>query len=169
MIRGLAYRAASDWASLEALDAVLAQSILIDAWCPEVVSLRAAWRVNAVEDRALRAAEALALIELVLVFTADENLHRMRAIGALTLGDADRLVESSQYLADVNDRFLTASANQDRAIPAGQLEQVRQNLAAIAGNLGGELQVADPRRLADVRESVDSLIEYVDDYRPHGR
>ena len=34
----------------------------------------------------------------------------------------------------------------------------------IAGNLGGALDTADPQRLATVRESVDGLIRFVDDY-----
>jgi len=37
-------------------------------------------------------------------------------------------------------------------------------LAVIAGNVGGAPDTADPRRLATVRESVDGLIRFVDDY-----
>ena len=45
-IRGLAYESAAEWASLAALDGELAESLVTDAWYPEVVRLRAAWRVN---------------------------------------------------------------------------------------------------------------------------
>ena len=82
VIQGLAYRNAADWASLVALDEALARSIVTDAWYTEVARLRAAWRVNATEDQERLAADALALIEQILIFASDEDLHRMRAMSA---------------------------------------------------------------------------------------
>ena len=49
----------------------------------------------------------LALIERALVLAADENLHRIRAMTALTLGDANRLVESSAYLVSAVNSYLS--------------------------------------------------------------
>ena len=164
VIRGLAYEAAADWTSLAALDGELARSIVTDAWYPEVARLRAAWRVNAVADRQRFAAEALAIVEQILVLDANENLHRMRAMSAVTLGDANRLVESSAYLASAANTYLTASANQDYRLSAEELAQVRGNLTVIAENLGGNLDTADPQRLATVLENVNGLIQYIDDY-----
>ena len=164
VIRGLAYEAAADWASLAALDGELAESLVTDAWYPEVVRLRAAWRVNAAHDRERLAAEALALIEQVLIFEADENLHRMRAMSAGALGDADRLVESSRYLAEAINSHLTVSANQENRFSTAELEQIRRNLTVIADNLGDDLDVADPQRLKAVLEIVNTLVQYVDDY-----
>ena len=165
-IRGLAYESAADWASLAALDGELAESLVTDAWYPEVVRLRAAWRVNATEDRERLAAEALALIEQVLIVESNENLHTMRAAAAGTLGDANRLVESSQYLAEAINSYLTAFANEQYTISAEQLEQVRENLTVIGDNIAGDLDVVDPQRLAAVRDNVNTLIRFVDDYSP---
>ena len=165
-IRGLAYESAADWASLAALDGELAESLVTDAWYPEVVRLRAAWRVNATEDRERLAAEALALIEQVLIVESNENLHTMRAAAAGTLGDADRLVESSQYLAEAINSYLTTFANEQYTISAEQLEQVRANLTVIGDNIAGDLDVVDPQRLATVRDNVNTLIRFVDDYEP---
>ena len=165
-IRGLAYETAADWASLAALDGELAESLVTDAWYPEVVRLRAAWRVNATEDRVRLAAEALALIEQVLIVESNENLHTMRAAAAGTLGDANRLVESSQYLAEAINSYLTAFANDQYTISAEQLEQVRENLTVIGDNIAGDLDVVDPQRLVAVRDNVNTLIRFVDDYSP---
>ncbi len=172
VIRGLAHQADADWASLATLDETLAGSIVTDAWYPEVASLRAAWRVNmaedpellATDDRQRLAAEALALIEQIMILAVDENIHRMRAMSALTLGDADRLVDSSQYLVRFNNDYLTALANENIRLPAAEHAQIRQNLTVIANDLAGDLDAADPQRLATVRDNIDRLIEYVDDY-----
>ena len=137
---------------------------MTDAWYPEVARLRAAWRVNAAENRERLAAEALALIEQVLILAADENLHRMRAMSARTLGDDNRLVESSRYLADVIDSFLTGSASQGYRFPAEQLERIHQNLTLIAINLGDDPDIPDLHRLTTVLDNVNDLIRYVDDY-----
>ena len=42
---------------------------------------------------------------------------------------------------------------------------MRLNLAVIANPLGDDLDVADPRRLSTVLETVEALIQYIDDYR----
>ena len=164
VIQGLAYEAAADWATLATLDEALAQSIATDAWYPDVASLRAAWRVNAAEDRERLAAEALALIEHILILTADENLHRMRAMSARTLGDTYRLVESSAYLVSAINTYLTASADQEHRLSDEELEQIRRNLMVIASNLDGDLDTAVPQRLATVLENVNGLMQYIDDY-----
>ena len=131
-----------------------------------MVRLRAAWRVNATEDRERLAAEALALIEQVLIVESNENLHTMRAAAAGTLGDANRLVESSQYLAEAINSYLTTFANEQYTISAEQLEQVRANLTLIGDNIAGDLDVVDPQRLVAVRDNVNTLIRFVDDYSP---
>ena len=164
VIQGLGYEAAADWASLAALDEQLAESLVTDVWYPEVVRLRAAWRVNAAEDRERLAFEALLLIEQVLILAVDENLHRMRAMSARTLGDDNRLLESSAYLASTINSVLTTAANDGYRLSAEELEQVRQNLMVIADRIGGDLDIADPERLSTVRGVVDGLILYVDDY-----
>ena len=165
VIEGLAYQTDGDWTSLAALDDVLAQSIVTDRWHSDVVRLRAAWRVNATEDRERLAAEAMALLEQVMILVADEDLHRMRAMAARTLGDADRLVESSAYLVSAINTYLTASAAQEESRLSDEaLEQVRRNLMVIASNLEGDLDYADPQRLSIVLDNVDGLIQYIDDY-----
>ena len=164
VIRGLGFEAAADWVGLAALDAQLSESLVTDVWHPEVARLRAAWRVNAAEDRGRLAAEALLLIEQVLILAADENLHRMRAMSARTLGDDNRLLESSAYLATTINSVLTTAANEGYRLSVEELEQVDGNLMVIADQIGGDLDIADPERLSVVREIVDGLIEYVDDY-----
>ena len=164
VIEGQAYQTDGDWASLAALDEVLARSIVTDRWFSSAARLRAVWRVNATEDRERLAAEALALIERVLILTSDDGLHLMRAMSALTLGDGNRLVESSSYLASHTNAVLTEAANRGYRFPDEELAQIRQNLTVIENNLGGDLDVADPQRLATVLESVEGLITYIDDY-----
>ena len=51
VIPGITYEALADWASLAALDEILAASRVTDAWYGDAARLRAAWRVNATEDR----------------------------------------------------------------------------------------------------------------------
>ena len=164
VIEGLAYQTDEDWASLAALEEVLAQSIVTDQWYTEAARLRAAWRVNATEDRVRLAAEAMALIEQIMILVADEGLHSMRAMSAQTLGDVDRLIESSAYLVSAVNTYLTASTAQENRLSDAELEQVRQNLMVIANNLGGDLDAADPERLSIVLDNVDGLIQYIDDY-----
>ena len=169
VIEGLRHEAAADWASLAALDGQLAESLLTDIWHAEVVRLRAAWRVNiaedpGTEDRERLALEALQLIEQVLIMSPSENLHRMRAMGARTLGDNDRLLESSAVLATHINSYLTTTASQGYRLTPQEQEQMRSNLAVIADELGDHLDVADPQRLSTVIEIVEGLIQYVDDY-----
>ena len=59
---------------------------------------------------------------------------------------------------------MTASVSQENWLSAEELERVRQNLLVIASNLDGDLDPADPQRLSIVLESVDGLIQYIDDY-----
>ena len=164
VVEGLAYQTDEDWASLAALDEVLAQSIVTDRWHADVARLRAVWRVFATEDRERLAAEALALIEQIMILVTDEDFHNMRAMSALTLGDADRLLESSAYLVSAVNTYLTASASQDNRLSEEQLEQVRGNLMAISDNLDSIQDAADSQRLSIVLENVNGLLQYVDDY-----
>lgn len=164
VIEGLAYQTDADWASLAGLDEVLAQSVVTDQWYTDAMRLRVAWRVNATESRERLAAEALALIEQVMIFVTDEELHRMRAMAARTIGDADRLVESSNYLLKVNHDYLTALADDDYRLSVEEHAIHRQNLVVIANSIEGDLNAADPQRLADVRENAAGLIQYLDDY-----
>ena len=171
VIDGLAHEAAEDWAALAALDGELAGSIPTDVWFPEVVRLRAGWRVNVAEaleadDAVGLAAEAMAIVEQVMILAVDEYLHNLRATSARILGDAGRLVESSAWLATAVNSYLTASAEQDIRLSPEQLEQVRGNLEAIFDNLDGIRDAPDPQRLAIVVENVNGLIRYVDEYPP---
>ena len=164
VLEGQAYQTDGDWAALAALDEVLAQSVVTDRWFPAVARLRAIWRVNATEDRERLAAEALALIEQVLILVADDHLHSMRATSALTLGDGNRLVESSAYLTSFSNGVLTEGANRGYRFPDEELALIRQNLTVIQDNLAGDLDIADPQRLATVLQNVEGLIQYIDDY-----
>ena len=85
-------------------------------------------------------------------------------MSARTLGDDNRLVESSRYLATFIGDYLTESASQGYRFSAEQLEQIRQNLTLIAINLGDDPDIPDPHRLTTVLDSVNDLIRYVDDY-----
>ena len=169
VIEGLRYEVAADWASLAALDGQLAESLLTDIWHTEVARLRAAWRVNAAEDlgaedRERLALEALQLIEQVLIMSPSENLHRIRAMGSRALGDDDRLLESSAVLASYINDYLTTAASQGYRLSADEQEQTRSNLTVIVNQLTDDLEVADPQRLSTVIETVEGLIQYVDDY-----
>ena len=172
VLEGLAYEAVGDWAALAALDGALAQSIVTDTWYADVARLRAAWRLYASEDRQRLASEdrqrlaseAMPLVEQELILSSDETLHSLRAMAARTLGDADRLIESSDYLLGLNDVVLTALDNDGHRLSAAEHAQFRQNIAAIANNLGGDLNAADPQRLAYVRGNASRLVRYLDSY-----
>ena len=164
VIQSLGFEAAADWASLAALDGALAQSRVTDAWYPEVARLRAAWRVNATEDRERLALEALRLIEQMLTLAPTENLFRLRAMSSQTLGDDSRLLESSRILARYIRDTLNASATQGYTYSAEELGQIRRNLTVIVNQLGDDLDIPDPQRLSDVLDGVNALLKYVDDY-----
>ena len=164
VIPGIAYEALADWASLAALDEILAASRVTDAWYGDAARLRAAWRVNATEDRERLAREALQFIDRALVLYTDEDFHRMRALSSRTLGDNNGLLESSGYLASSIGGDLNDAASRNYRLSPEELEQPRQNLAIIAEQLGGDLEVADPARLTTVRDAVNELIQYLDDY-----
>ena len=164
VIQGWGFGAAADWPSLAAIDAELGQSRITDAWYPEVARLRAEWRVNVAENRERFAFDALRFIERVLILAPDQNLYLLRAMCARILGDDDRLVESSRYIASYVRSNLNASASQGYAFTARDLEQMRQNLNAITSQLSGELNVADPDRVAGVLDDTNALLRYIDEY-----
>ena len=164
VIQGLGYETATDWASLAALDDALAQSRLTDAWYPEVARLRAAWRVNAAEDRERLALEALRIIEQMMILAPTENLFRLRAMSSQTLGDDSRLLESSRYFATIINATLNTSASRGYTFSAEELDQIRRNLMVIVNQLGDDLDIPDPQRLSDVLDGVNALLQYVDNY-----
>ena len=164
VIEGLAHQTDADWESLAALDDILARSIVTDIWHAEVARLRAAWRLNATEDRERLAFEAMQIIEQILIQVNDDDLHRMRATAAGILGDVNRLVESSDYLLRFNSDVMTAMANDNQRMSTEEHALFRQNIMVIANNLGVDLNAADPQRLAEVRENAAGLIQYLDDY-----
>ena len=106
--------------------------------------LRAAWRVNAAEDRERLALEALRLIEQMLTLAPTENLFRLRAMSSQTLGDDSRLLESSRILARYIRDTLNASATQGYTYSAEELGQIRRNLTVIVNQLGDDLDIPDP-------------------------
>ena len=165
IIPGLAHEAAADWAALAALDETLAASRVTDVWFTDATRLRAAWRVNAPEDRERLAAEALLLVEQAMLYLSNESLHRIRAMSALTLGDHNRLLESSAYLATYIGNYLNTADQQGYRLTPEELAQTRQDLAIVAEPLGRDADVADTERLATVLDSVNALIEYLDNYQ----
>ena len=164
VIPGIAYETLGDWESLAALDEVLAGTRITDAWYGVAVRLRAAWRVNAAEDRERLALEALQLVDRALSLYSDADLHELRAMASRTLGDDNGLLESSSYLTSAIGSDLTNLASRDVVLSPEQLEDTRQRLVTIAGQLGEDLDVADPHRLEVVRAAVDEFIEYLDEY-----
>ena len=165
VIQGWGYGATADWPSLAAIDAELGQTRVTDAWYPEVARLRAEWRVNVAENRERFAFDALRFIERVLILAPDQNLYLLRAMCARILGDDDRLVESSRYIASYVRGNLNASASQGYTFSARDLEQMRQNLTAITSQLSGSLDVADPDRVTAILDDTNSLLQYIDDYQ----
>ena len=165
VIRGWGYGATADWPSLAALDPELGQTRVTDAWYPEVARLRAEWRVNVAENRERFAFDALRFIERVLILAPDQNLYLLRAMCARILGDDDRLVESSRYIASYVRGNLNASASQGYTFSARDLEQMRQNLTAITGQLSGELDIADPERATAILDDTNALLDYIDEYQ----
>ena len=137
---------------------------MTDAWYRDATRLRAAWRINATEDRERPTREALQFIDLALILTDDENLHRLRTVASQTLGDDNALLESSAYLADYIGGYLDNAATDGYTLTPGELAQVRQNVETIAEQPGDDLHVADPNRLATVLDAVNSLVEYLDEY-----
>ena len=165
VVRGWGFGATADWASLAGIDGELAQTRVTDAWYPEVARLRAEWRVNVAENRERFAFDALRFIERVLILAPDQNLYLLRAMCARILGDDDRLVESSRYIASYVRGNLNASSSQGYTFSARDLEQMRQNLTAITSHLSGNLDVADPDRVTAILDDTNALLRYIDDYQ----
>ena len=165
VVQGWGYGATADWASLAALDSALGQTRVTDAWYPEVARLRAEWRVNVAENRERFAFDALRFIERVLILAPDQNLYLLRAMCARILGDDDRLVESSRYIASFVRGNLNTSASQGYTFPARDLEQMRRNLTVITNELSGELDLADPDRVTPILDDANALLQYIDDYQ----
>ena len=165
VIQGWGYGATSDWPSLAAIDSELGQSRVTDAWYPEVARLRAEWRVNVAENREPFAFDALRFIERVLILAPDQNLYLLRAMSARILGDDDRLLESSRYIASYIRGNLNNAASQGYGLSAGDLEQMRRNLTAIVNQISGELDVADPDRVGAILDDTNALLQYIDDYQ----
>ena len=165
VVRGWGYGATSDWPSLAGIDAELAQTRVTDAWYPEVARLRAEWRVNVADNREQFAFDALRFVERVLILAPDQNLYLLRAMCARILGDDNRLVESSRYIAGYVRGNLSSSASQSYTFPARDLEQMRQNLSAINDQLSGDLDIADPDRATAILRDTNTLLEYIDDYQ----
>ena len=165
VIQGWGYGAAADWPSLAAIDAELGRSRITDAWYPEVARLRAEWRVNVAENQQRFAFDALRFIERVLILAPDQNLYLLRAMCARILGDDDRLVESSRYIASYVRSNLNASASPGNALSDRDLEQMRQNLTAIINQLSGAMDVADPDRVTGILNDTNALLQYIDDYQ----
>ncbi len=164
VIQGWGHGAASDWPALAAIDTELGRTRVTDAWFPEVARLRAEWRVNVAEDRERFAFDALRFIERVLILAPDQNLYLLRAMCARILGDDDRLVESSRYIANYVRGNLNSSASQGFTYSARDLQQMRQNLSAITSQLGGDLNLADPERATAIIEDANALLRYIDEY-----
>ena len=165
VIQGWGYGAAADWPSLAAIDTELGRSRITDAWYPEVARLRAEWRVNVAENQQRFAFDALRFIERVLILAPDQNLYLLRAMCARILGDDDRLLESSRYIASYVRSNLNASTSQGYSFSVGDLEQMRQNLTAITNQLSGVMDVADPARVTGVLDDANALLRYIDDYQ----
>ncbi|MDE0359821.1 MAG: fused MFS/spermidine synthase [Rhodospirillaceae bacterium] len=165
VVRGWGFGATASWASLADIDGELAQTRVTDAWYPEVARLRAEWRVNVAEDRERFAFDALRFIERVLILAPDQNLYLLRAMCARILGDDDRLVESSRYIASYVRGNLNSSASQGYTFSVRDLEQMRQNLTAITSQLSGNLNIADPDRVTAILDDTNALLQYIDDYQ----
>jgi len=164
LLEGWGYGAAADWASLAEIDPTLGRSQITDAWYPEVARLRAEWRTNVAVDPERFAFDALRLVERALPLAPDQNLHVMRAVSAYKLGDHDRLLESSRFISAFIRGNLAAAEAQGYTVSIRELARTRQNLAAIADRLRGDLEVRDPERVRLVLEDVDALIDEIDEY-----
>jgi spermidine synthase len=164
VVEGWTHGAERNWAALAQLDPVLARSRVTDAWYPEAARLRAQWRVNAARDGERFALDAVRLMDPALLLAPDQNLHLLRASGAIILGDADIFLESSRYVAASMRGTLQAASDQGTLVPTRQLAQMRQNLSAIANQLRGDLVSSDPERTNVVLGDVDNLIRFIDEY-----
>ena len=158
VIEGQAYQTDGDWASLAALDEVLARSIVTDRWFSSAARLRARLagqrhrRPGTPGSRGNGAHRAGPDSH-----SSDDGLHLMRAHerpsrSATATGSWNRHPTSSRVTPTPS---LTEAANRGYRFPDEELAQIRQNLTVIENNLGGDLDVADPQRLATVLESVE--------------
>ena len=163
-ISGLAFGAAADWPSLAALDSALAQTRVTDAWYPDVVRLRAEWRVNTEEDRERRTREALGFVDTVLVLEPDPDLLALRALCGRILGDEDTVVESARQLVRDARSELAASGADGGGLPNGELERTRGRLTFVAQLLSAAREGgAVPGRATTVLGDANALLSYIDE------
>ena len=96
MVRGWRSEAASDWPALRADDELLAAVDTSEPFFREATRLRAAWRVASADEAS--AAEALALLEPLLVVGARPAEWSLRARAALMAGRPDAARSSLRAL-----------------------------------------------------------------------
>ena len=166
VVEGWGHLAASDWASLAEMDAELGQTRVTDAWYPEVVRLRAEWRVNTAADLDRRAREALDFIDRALVLAPERDLFALRALCARILGDEDRVVESVRHVVRHARADLEVSGPDGAGLSARELERTRGRLAFVASLLSGAPGTRDPAaRTAAVLENANALLGHIEEHR----
>ena len=108
--------------------------------------------------------DALRMVERALVVAPDRNLYSLRAISALTLGDHDRVLESSRMLTTYVQTDLENADIAGTSITIQELARMRQDLSLVRNGLRSGLVVADPERIRRLVDDVSELIETIDDY-----
>lgn len=164
VVEGWGYALEGNWLALAEIDAELGRSSITDAWYPVATQLRADWRTNVTVNQEAFAFDALRMVERALVVAPDRNLYSLRAVSALTLGDHDRVLETSRMLATYVQTNLENADIAGASITIQELARMRQNLSLIRNGLRSGLVVVDPERIRRLVDHVSELIETIDDY-----
>ena len=168
VVRGWAFGAVGDWASLAQLDADLARTRITDAWYPEAARLRAEWRTYVTQEPERFAFDALRLLDRALLLAPDRNLFLLRAVNGITLNDDDLLLESSRKIGLYLRSTIDAAKAYGYPIAAAELAQMRQNLTSIMSQLSNDVEVADSGRLDAVMRDLNDLTRLIEAYRAPG-
>jgi spermidine synthase len=136
VVRGWGLALAQDFRAVAALDDALAGSVVMDFWFPEAARLRADWRIRvAGEPRYAR--DALRIIDRALLIRQEPELVMLRAEAAAALDDADALLESARYAAQLIADELLAIGQGTYAMPAAEVNLMHGRITAWQAILTG--------------------------------
>jgi spermidine synthase len=144
----------NEWRDVALLDAELGRIPWTDAWYPEVVDLRANWRLNA-DDPAGRkrfADEALLLLDRLATMSPTLNIYGLRARAGLAAERPEVVLESLSNYARLATGLVRAGLNTPQSLN-DEARTLRQILDAVAGN-----PTLDAARVAEVRAEIARLL-----------
>jgi spermidine synthase len=162
ILSGRAAVAQRDWASVAALDALLAQSRPTDRWFVEATRLMVEWRNNVanIERRSDLAEQAWQIIDLAIAVRPVPDLYAARVTSAYFADRPDEVLETARRMTYVIEGELDLLEELDRTPDAAVLQFRRRQIEVIQQAVR---DVAERHELS--AESVDEVNVRLDELR----